>query len=68
MKTRVWQRKGVKSSETAGKMAFWGYRKPNKHQEAKTKPKQLKLATRRKGQTSRRTTRTTTKEQATNTG
>ena len=33
---------GVNSAEIAGKMAFWGYRKPNKHKEAKTKPKQPK--------------------------
>ena len=37
-------------------MAFRGYRKPNKHKEAKTKPTQAKLATRRKRQTTRRTT------------
>ena len=49
----------MKSSETAGKMAFWGYRKPNKHKEAKTEPTQPKLATRTKGQTRRRTTRAT---------
>ena len=35
-------------------MAFWGYRKPNKHNEAKTKPTQPKLATRTKGQTRRK--------------
>ena len=59
MKEELWQRKGVKSSETAGKMAFRGYRKPNKHKEAKTKPTQAKLATRRKRQRSRKTTRPT---------
>ena len=59
MKEELWQRTGVKSSETAGKMAFRGYRKPNKHKEAKTKPTQAKLATRRQRQTRRRTTRPT---------
>ena len=59
MKEELWQRKGVKSSETAGKMAFRGYRKPNKHKEAKTKPTQAKLATRRKRQRRRKTTRPT---------
>ena len=42
-------------------MAFWGYRKPNKHKETKTKPTQPKVATRTKGQTRRRTTRATKK-------
>ena len=37
MKEELWQRKGVKSSETAGKMAFRGYHKAKQTQRSTNK-------------------------------
>ena len=59
MKRGVLAEKRGKSSETAGKMAFWGYRKPNKHKKTKNKTNTTQTSKKNKGQTRRKTTRAT---------
>ena len=58
MKEELWQRKRVKSSETAGKMVFFGLSQAKQIQRSKNKTNTTQTSKKKKGQTRRRTTRT----------